>query len=282
MFFFESGAISNSEEAFQGIFLRRVHFTSETMKEYKSFALIIILLYLEKFHCFQTPGTIFPFFSTSTFHPSSFLSFSASSVTNDNDATANTLQITYRNLQLQDIPLVAELCSINFDDTSATNRIKQDSIKGHIEQLSQRYNEMVLGKEAIKNGKKIKDRHAMIVAVESNTNKLAGYLEVGLLPSPVKIEVEWAGATTLAHVDVPYLGNVIVNGECRRKGIGSRLVRVGIKVAEKWQDEKLWLAVDIDNNSAIELYNKLGFRVVLDEREVRRMHNAKVGAREHK
>jgi ribosomal protein S18 acetylase RimI-like enzyme len=69
-------------------------------------------------------------------------------------------------------------------------------------------------------------------------------------------------------VDVPYLGNVLVSETYRRQGIGSNLIKIGLKVAEKWKYDKLYLAVDIDNTIAFDLYKKIGFQVILDERDL--------------
>ncbi len=67
---------------------------------------------------------------------------------------------------------------------------------------------------------------------------------------------------------MPYLGNVLVTESFRRKGIGSNLIKIGLKVAEKWKYDKLYLAVDVDNTIALDLYTKLGFEVILDERDL--------------
>ena len=73
---------------------------------------------------------------------------------------------------------------------------------------------------------------------------------------------------TKATVDVPYLGNLVVDNEWRRNGIASKMVRIALKVAEKWQYEKLYLAVDFDNSNALSLYKKLGFDCILDEQDM--------------
>ena len=64
------------------------------------------------------------------------------------------------------------------------------------------------------------------------------------------------------------MGNVLVSESFRRKGIGSNLIKIGLKVAEKWNYDKLYLAVDVDNTIALDLYTKLGFQVILDERDL--------------
>lgn len=97
---------------------------------------------------------------------------------------------------------------------------------------------------------------------------VVGFVEIGMLPSPIKEEKEWNGVLTKATVDVPYLGNLVVDNEWRRNGIASKMVRIVLKVAEKWQYEKLYLAVDFDNSNALSLYKKLGFDCILDEQDM--------------
>ena len=70
------------------------------------------------------------------------------------------------------------------------------------------------------------------------------------------------------RLDVPYLGNVAVSQYNRREGIGAKLVKIGCKVAEKWQEEKTYVAVDIDNLAALKMYEKLNFQLILDESQM--------------
>jgi ribosomal protein S18 acetylase RimI-like enzyme len=46
-----------------------------------------------------------------------------------------------------------------------------------------------------------------------------------------------------------------------------KLVRIGLKVAEKWGDEKLFVVVESDNSAAIKMYEKLKFSLVLKEED---------------
>lgn len=46
-----------------------------------------------------------------------------------------------------------------------------------------------------------------------------------------------------------------------------KLVRVGLKVVEKWGDEKLFVVVESDNSAAIKMYEKLKFSLVLKEED---------------
>jgi len=129
-------------------------------------------------------------------------------------------------------------------------------INNHKTQLENRYNEKVNGAMS----------HSMIVG--TSDDEVVSFLEVGLLPSPIPVKVSWNGVETDTTTDVPYLGNVLVSEAYRRQGIGSNLIKIGLKVAEKWKYDKLYLAVDIDNEIALGLYKKLGFEVILDERDL--------------
>jgi ribosomal protein S18 acetylase RimI-like enzyme len=105
----------------------------------------------------------------------------------------------------------------------------------------------------------------MVVATDSESKEVLGFLEVGTLPSPVAETVEWEGATTQVRPEVPYLGNVAVSRECRRQGVGSKLVRIGLKMAEKWGEKRLFVAVDSTNTAAIAMYERMNFNCILDE-----------------
>ena len=62
----------------------------------------------------------------------------------------------------------------------------------------------------------------------------------------------------------------------RRQGVGLKLVRVGLKVAQKWGDKKLFVIVENDNIGAIKFYEKLKFSCIKKEEDsiYRRMDRA--------
>jgi len=98
----------------------------------------------------------------------------------------------------------------------------------------------------------------MFVAVRNDV--VIGFVEIGMLPPPS----QWFNGSSNV-TDFPYLGNLAVSTEERRQGIGRKLVKLGIKVASKWGDDKLFAAVKIDNMEAVRLYESLGFTLFLDE-----------------
>jgi ribosomal protein S18 acetylase RimI-like enzyme len=115
------------------------------------------------------------------------------------------------------------------------------------------------------------DSIALIICEEdpSRESTLVGFAEIGMLPSPIEEETpgEWGGVETTvkSRREVPYVGNLAVSESYRRQGVASKLIRVGMKVAEKWGEESLFVAVDADNFNAVRLYGKIGFDLVLDE-----------------
>ena len=46
------------------------------------------------------------------------------------------------------------------------------------------------------------------------------------------------GVVSEYREEKPYIGNVAVDESCRRLGYGSKLIRIAMKVAEKWKDDR--------------------------------------------
>ena len=185
------------------------------------------------------------------------------------------MKIDYRNLKINDIDSCGILCAEVFEgpfeasswlNPSASMK-RSKAINGHRMQLKERY------EEKLRKGL----NHAMFVANDDDNNTdnyddindgVVAFMEVGMLPSPIPIIKEWEGNRVETYTDVPYIGNLIVSPGSRRKGIANKLIRVALKVTEKWNYDYLYLAVDIDNISALNLYSKVGFEVILDERDL--------------
>lgn len=166
--------------------------------------------------------------------------------------------IKFRNVRDTDIAPLAVLCADTFEgpfgmlDFFQKNKYESE----FAQQISDRYRRLVL------NGMK----HAMLLA-ETENEGIVGFLEIGMLPSPIPVKKQWEGQEIEERPEVPYLGNVAVSSTCRRQGMGSKLVRIAEKVAEKWQEDGIFVAVESDNASALQMYKKLKFDVVLDERD---------------
>jgi len=164
--------------------------------------------------------------------------------------------ILYRNARESDILGIARLCSASFDNEFSAEALSSqlNSVENFEQQFSDRYFNY------IKSGKKT---HGMVVAAEVAASEetspvIVGFAEIGLLPPPLS-------SLRLMRGDVPYLGNIAVASEFRRSGVGSRLVRIGIKMAEKWGSDCIYVAVKVANSAAINMYSKIGFTVVFDE-----------------
>ncbi len=169
-------------------------------------------------------------------------------------------QISYRNAQPDDLNKIAELCVDEFDGPFPWYKKmeKFSKVKDLSQQLKLRYNTLILQER----------KHAMISAVESvnlsqNQQKIVGFVEVGMLPSPFLSSVELQdGTITRRREESLYLGNVVVNREYRRQGIGRRLLYISIKVSEKFQEKDLFVTVEKDNETALAFYDNLGFELM--------------------
>lgn len=194
-----------------------------------------------------------------------------------------------RNAKGTDMNDIAILCSQCFDGYSAVEKKKNwlgidifpdVNVKNYEDQLRSRYNRIHQG-----------DKHAMFVACSSVNGSIVGFVEIGMLPNPLGIDsdlqemqnveipsnatdsiqnddIHTSSSTYYTYKrDVPYLGNIAVSKDFRRFGIGSKLALIGCKlVQKKWDEEYLYIAVDHTNNPAIQMYLKLRFEIILDER----------------
>jgi len=94
-------------------------------------------------------------------------------------------------------------------------------------------------------------------------DQVIGFLEMGTLPPPVS-------NPAIASVELPYIGNVAVSNDVRRRKVGSTLVRLATKIASKWCAPSpetstpsfppfLFLSVERENRDALKFYERLGF-----------------------
>ena len=125
---------------------------------------------------------------------------------------ASTSKVLFRNLRRADLAATGELC-----------RRGLAAEAGIGVELEDRFERLV--SQGLK--------HAMVVAVDPQSDAVVGFLEVGTLPSPVPTPVIWNGVKAEGFPEVPYLANVVVDERFRRQGIGYRLVAIGGKVARK-------------------------------------------------
>jgi ribosomal protein S18 acetylase RimI-like enzyme len=92
-------------------------------------------------------------------------------------------------------------------------------------------------------------------------DRIIGFIEMGTLPPPIS-------NSPLGKIELPYIGNVAVSNDVRRRKIGSTLVRLATKIATKWCAPSLditsfplflFLSVERDNHEALKFYERLGF-----------------------
>ena len=106
--------------------------------------------------------------------------------------------------------------------------------------------------------------HLFIVATIPSSaaeDRIIGFIEMGTLPPPMS-------NSPLGKIELPYIGNVAVSNDVRRRKVGSTLVKLATKVATKWCAASLeitsfplflFLSVERDNQEALKFYEKLGF-----------------------
>lgn len=150
--------------------------------------------------------------------------------------------IQYRNLQRADLSSASDLVIKSF----GLNEQFAD-------ELTDRHERLVVGGF----------KHSMCVAVDDGT--VVGFMEVGMLPSPVPRRTEWQGNIVESYPESPYIGNLCVQEAYRRQRIGYRLVAIGQKMAQKWGDDRLFVAVAQDNSPARKMYERMGYSLCLDE-----------------
>jgi ribosomal protein S18 acetylase RimI-like enzyme len=160
--------------------------------------------------------------------------------------------VRFRNAKQDDLRSIAELCVDVFEGPHEWygQLKKQFQILNFKQLLEDRFlNYIQAGK------------HSMIVACDDvdesssqKPNKVVGFLEIGILPSPILDQS--------AQKEVLYIGNVAVDQAYRRKQIASKLLQVAIKFAEKCREPALYVAVEKENLNAFRLYEKAGFEIL--------------------
>ena len=60
----------------------------------------------------------------------------------------------------------------------------------------------------------------------------------------------------------PYLCNMAVDLDCRRRGLATELLAAAEKLARRWGHSDLWLHSEVNNEAALGLYQGAGYEVV--------------------
>lgn len=105
-------------------------------------------------------------------------------------------------------------------------------------------------------------------AEEQRTDQIIGFLEMGTLPPPIP-------NSPIGKVELPYIGNVAVSNDVRRRKVGSTLVKLATKIATKWCAPSsetpfppfLFLSVERENADALKFYERLGFEELTSARK---------------
>jgi len=81
--------------------------------------------------------------------------------------------------------------------------------------------------------------------------------------------VAWAGSDPVGHahiaweettLGVPEIGDVFVQAELRRRGIGTELSKAAERLARTRGHRQMSISASITNESALRLYRRLGYR----------------------
>lgn len=121
-------------------------------------------------------------------------------------------------------------------------------------------------------------RHALLIALDAS--EIVGCVEIGLLRVPAALVCAnpadaWAERDqTLVGTDAdeerprtPYIGNLAVKRDARRRGVASTLVRAAEEAARGWGNDSVVLHVDARNESAAKLYRRMGYACSVREPE---------------
>lgn len=117
------------------------------------------------------------------------------------------------------------------------------------------------------------EENELLIATDSNDN-IVGFVEI--LNSKLQEHHSYVLGITDTYIDrVPKIVNLSVAPKYRRSGLGTLLVERCIEKAQKDQllynhkSNQIILTCDSDNVSAINFYSRLGFEVIIEERDVR-------------
>ncbi len=164
-------------------------------------------------------------------------------------ADASTLRVV--DLTLWDMPEIMRLSLEEFSDRCRTEKDKAE-LKAEIRSLF--LPKMVLNPFM---------GHKIIGLKKPNSDELVGFVDLSLQtqsldalkPLPYLLRVGKYGANGLR----PYLCNLLVAPEYRRKGLGKKLVNECINASKEWGHSELFLHVQESTPAPLNLYLKMGF-----------------------
>ena len=212
-----------------------------------------------------------------------------------NDEQTTKPKISYRSAKPTDVPAIARLLTAVFDDddddatnngiSSEIDKPGDDSNKTFMwdslttentnDQQSPEQQREFIERQLVRRMADARKEgslpHSCLVATIPNSSgpgasagndRLIGFIEIGTLPSPFGGKVE-----------MPYIGNVAVADDVRRRKVGSTLVGLATRIATKWCTPPpgsktalfppfLFLSVERDNRDALLFYERLGFEEI--------------------
>lgn len=101
------------------------------------------------------------------------------------------------------------------------------------------------------------DLHQMLVAIDDASDKVIGFVDVDARPCKTKM-----------ILPRPYLSDLCVDPDFRRKGIAYRLVQACEDFTRDIPRPELWIRVNEDNVAAVQMYKSLNYAITgKDEKE---------------
>jgi ribosomal protein S18 acetylase RimI-like enzyme len=101
------------------------------------------------------------------------------------------------------------------------------------------------------------DLHQMLVAIDDESDKVIGFVDVDARPCKTKIKLPR-----------PYLSDLCVDPDFRRRGIAYRLVQACEDFTRDIPRPELWIRVKEDNVAAVQMYKSLNYAIAgKDEKE---------------
>jgi ribosomal protein S18 acetylase RimI-like enzyme len=197
--------------------------------------------------------------------------------------------VTYRKARAEDLSGIASLLVETFDDCDTLIKDKRkDKTPSWYFWKKQRDPEESAQNDYVRQLERrmTLPQHMLIVGVDEQQGNIAGFMELGTMPSPISITqkvvvpegqpIEEGGDEAISiRPERPYLANLAVDSNYRRQRMGTKLVQLAVKIATKWENESayrdtaaMYLAVERDNEAALSLYDNLKFTRVIDEAEL--------------
>lgn len=150
--------------------------------------------------------------------------------------TPNSPSFKIRNCKYADLGVVADIILASFYQTS-TSPFKNLYRLAELNRLQQNfpYNDL--------------DRHIMLVATLTDSNEIVAFCDVDARP-----------ATRPIDPPRPYLSDLAVRPDCRRRGIAKKMVQECERTAHyDMNRHELYIRVEEKNTAAVDMYDGLGY-----------------------